>query len=363
MDRALALARRGEALASPNPMVGAVLVRNGKVVGEGFHKYDGRKHAEILALESAGSRSRGATLYVNLEPCSHHGRTAPCTKALIAAGVRRVVAAMRDPNRSVSGRGFRQLRAAGIKVEVGLREADARELNEAFARWIATRLPLVTLKSAMTVDGAIAWPRRTRKKFPRWISSRESRNEVQRMRHAADAILTGIGTVFADDPLLTDRTGRKRRRPLLRVVLDSRLRLPSRSRLARSASADVLIFTAARLNSPKAKQLQKAGVEVVRIRRTKSGLDIRAVLRELARREILSVMIEAGTAVNSSALLARIVDKLVIFGAEKVAGPGGKPWVTKRAAARLYTLSALRMQRFGPDRCFTGYLRDVYRNH
>jgi diaminohydroxyphosphoribosylaminopyrimidine deaminase / 5-amino-6-(5-phosphoribosylamino)uracil reductase len=363
MDRALALARRGEALASPNPRVGAVLVRNGRAVGEGFHAYDGIKHAEIIALERAGSKSRGTTLYINLEPCSHHGRTGPCTKALIAAGVRRVVAAMRDPNPKVAGSGFRQLRAAGIKVEVGLRQREAQELNEGFARWITARLPVVTLKSAMTLDGAIAWPTTPGKISARWITSRESRKVVQRMRHASDAVLTGIGTVLADDPLLTDRTGLPRCRPLLRVILDSRLRLPVRSKLVLSAKNDVLVFMAANLESPKSKQLRNSGIELVRIRRAKKGLDLRAVLRELARREILNVMIEAGTAVNSSALLARVVDKLVIFGAAKNAGPGGKPWVVKRVAAKVKKLSGLRVQRVGPDYCYTGYLRNVYRDH
>jgi len=363
MDRALELARFGEALASPNPMVGAVLVRNGRLVGEGFHTHDGIKHAEIIALERAGSKSRGATLYINLEPCSHYGRTAPCTIALIAARVRRVVAAMRDPNPKIAGRGFRELRAAGIDVEIGLHQREAQELNEGFARWITARLPFVTLKSAVTLDGAIAWPRTARKKLRRWITSAESRKEVQRMRHASGAILTGIGTVLADNPLLTDRTGLPRRRPLLRVILDSRLRLPARSKLVRSAKNDVLVFTTAMLESPKSKKLRKFGVELVRIPHGKNGLNLRAVLRELARREILDVMIEAGTDVNSSALLARVVDKLVIFGTEKVAGPGGKPWANKLVAEKIRKLSALRIQHIGPDYYYTGYLRDVYRDH
>ena len=363
MDRALELARRGAALASPNSMVGAVLVRNGRVVGEGFHTYQGIKHAEIVALESAKAKSRGATLYINLEPCSHHGRTGPCAKALIAADVRRVVAAMRDPNPKVAGRGFRQLRAVGVKVEIGLREREARELNEGFARWITVRLPFVTLKCAMTLDGAIAWPVNPRKKSPRWITSRQSRNEVQKMRHASDAVLTGIGTVLADNPMLTDRTKRPRRRRLLRVVLDSRLQLPIRSKLAQSVKNDVLVFTATSLESPKAKALQKAGVKLMRAKRTHSGLDVHAILRELARREIQNVMIEAGTAVNSSALLARAVDKLVIFGTDEIAGPGGKPWAEKRVTTKVKKLSALRIKHIGPDYCYTGYLRDVYRNH
>jgi diaminohydroxyphosphoribosylaminopyrimidine deaminase / 5-amino-6-(5-phosphoribosylamino)uracil reductase len=363
MDRALELARRGEALTNPNPMVGAVLVKNGRVVGEGFHTYQGIKHAEIIALESAGMNSRGATLYINLEPCSHQGRTPPCTKALISSGVRRVVAAMCDPNPKVAGRGFKQLRAAGIKVEIGLSEREARELNEGFARWITARLPFVTLKSAITLDGAIAWAANSRKKSPRWITSRESRKEVQKMRHASDAVLTGIGTVLADDPLLTDRTKRPRRRPLLRVVLDSRLHLPERSKLVRSAKHDLLVFTATNLNSPKAKQLKRAGVELMTASRTRGGMDIRTVVRELGRREIQNVMIEAGTAINSSALLARAVDKLVIFGTEKTAGTGGKPWAEKNVAAKLGKLSELRIRHVGPDYCYSGYLRDVYRNY
>jgi diaminohydroxyphosphoribosylaminopyrimidine deaminase/5-amino-6-(5-phosphoribosylamino)uracil reductase len=363
MDRALELARRGEALAGPNPMVGAVLVKDGRLVGKGFHTYQKIKHAEIIAIESAGKKTRGATLYVNLEPCSHHGRTPPCAKALIDAGVGRVVAAMRDPNPRVAGRGFKLLRAAGVKVEIGLRQREAQELNEGFARWITARLPLVTLKSAITLDGAIAWPPQARKKSPRWITSAESRNEVQKMRHASDAILTGIGTILADDPLLTDRTKLPRIRPLLRVILDSRLRLPVRSKLVRSAKNDVLVFTAAKLNSPKAVALQKAGVELFKVKRARGIVDIRPVLRELGRREIQNVMIEAGSKVNSAALLARVVDKLVIFGTDKIAGPGGKPWAEKRVADKVKKLCALRVQHVGPDYCYTGYLSDVYGNH
>ena len=265
MDRALELAARGEALTSPNPMVGAVLVRDGKIVGEGFHTYEGMRHAEIVALDAAGDDVRGTTLYINLEPCCTTGRTGPCTKSLIAAGVKRVVAAMPDPNPGVAGRGFQQLREAGIEVSVGLREPEARRLNEAFARWIVSKKPLVTLKSALTLDGQLVLPKSKGRTPPaeRWITSPESRAEVQRMRHASDALLTGIGTVLADDPLLTDRSDLPRRRNLLRVVMDSRLRIPLRSKLVRSAESDVLIFTRAKENSPKARALRRAGIEVV----------------------------------------------------------------------------------------------------
>ena len=410
MDRALALAARGVALTSPNPMVGAVLVRDGLVVGEGFHTYDGVRHAEIVALEAAVKRpaekhgglvdrafrhdiksaipsgvltpegaceaARGATLYINLEPCCHTGRTGPCTQALIAAGVSRVVAAMADPNPAVAGRGFKQLRAAGIEVSIGLREAEARRLAEAFAKWIVSRQPLVTLKSALTLDGQLVLPHprlsrshrggRARPPLPRialkdrWISSPESRSEVQRMRHASDALLTGIGTVLADDPLLTDRTGLPRRRKLLRVVMDSRLRLPLRSKLARSADKDLTVFTRAKEDSPKARALRRAGIEVVRVAGRGAKPDLRAVVEELGRREMLSVLLEAGATLNSAALSAGIVDKMRVFFAPKVAGFSGAGAASNgfQAARELHDLT---MAQFGADFAVEGYLHDVYR--
>src|SRR5438105_1722593 len=215
MQHALALARKGIGLVSPNPVVGCVIVREGQIVGEGFHQYDWRDHAEIVALKSAGDKARGATLYVTLEPCNHTGRTGPCTEAIIAAGVQRVVAAMEDPNPVNSSQGLERLRTAGIEVFTGVCEDEARRLNEAFACWIRTKKPFVTLKSALTLDGQLALPGQKAGKRREWISSEESRKEVQRMRHAADAVVTGIGTILADDPLLTDRTGVSRRRRLL----------------------------------------------------------------------------------------------------------------------------------------------------
>ena len=254
MDRALGLAAQGISLASPNPLVGAVLVRDGQVVGEAFHTYEGRKHAEVLALEvanaQAGNAARGATLYINLEPCCHQGRTGPCTEAISAAGIQRVVAAMADPNPQVSGRGFERLRQGGVEVETGLCREQAERLNESFACYIRTGLPLVTLKTAMTLDGKIAAPDDnsglSRAKPRGWVTSEEARAHVQRQRHAHDAILTGLGTILADDPLLTDRCGLPRRRPLLRVVLDSRLRIPATARLLGQADQegenDLVIF-------------------------------------------------------------------------------------------------------------------------
>jgi diaminohydroxyphosphoribosylaminopyrimidine deaminase/5-amino-6-(5-phosphoribosylamino)uracil reductase len=393
MDRALELAARGVTLTSPNPMVGAVLVREAgrgldlftlnpegepagiKIVGEGFHTYEGVRHAEIVALEAAGESARGATLYINLEPCCHKGRTGPCTNALISAGVKRVVAAMADPNPEVAGRGFKHLRAAGIEVSTGLREAEARRLAEAFAKWIVNRRPLVTLKSALTLDGQLVLPHPQRRARPalrgraalaarekkdRWISSPESRAEVQRMRHASDALLTGIGTVLGDDPLLTDRTGLPRRRKLLRVVMDSRLRLPLRSKLVRSADGDVLVFTRAREDAPKARALRRAGIEVVRVAGRGAKPDLRAVIAELGRREILSVLLEAGATLNSASLSAGIVDKMRVFLAPKIAGFKGAAAAPNgfQAACELHNIT---MAQFGADFAVEGYLHDVYR--
>jgi diaminohydroxyphosphoribosylaminopyrimidine deaminase/5-amino-6-(5-phosphoribosylamino)uracil reductase len=353
-----------------------VLVRDGRVIGEGFHTYDGKRHAEIVALDAAGESARGATLYINLEPCCHTGRTGPCTQAVIAARIARVVAAMADPNPAVAGRGFTQLRKAGIEVNVGLRESQAQRLNEAFACWIVSRRPLVTLKSALTLDGRLTLPsakkntgKSTRKKSSnpgkdRWISSPESRAEVQVMRHASDALLTGIGTALVDDPLLSDRTGMPRRRKLLRVVMDSRLRLPTHSKLVRSADGDVLVFTCAKEDSPKARALRRAGVEVVRLAGRGSRPALNEVMAELGRREILSVLLEAGAVLNSSALAAGIVDKIRVFLAPKIAGPAGKIAGASTASARLRAVQELRnvtIERFGPDFAIEGYLRDVYR--
>jgi len=363
MDRALALAARAVALASPNPMVGAVLVREGRVVGEGFHTYDGVRHAEIVALEAAGDAAKGATAYVTLEPCCHTGRTGPCTQALIQAGVKRVVAAMADPNPAVAGRGFQQLRKAGINVRTQIREAEAQRLNEAFARWIVSRRPLVTLKSAITLDGHLVLPDvpggGPRSKNFRWISSLKSRAEVQRMRHASDALLTGIGTVLLDDPLLTDRTGLPRRRKLLRVILDSKLRLPPKSRLVRSADGDVMVLTRAKADSPNARALRRAGVEVVRIPGRAPRPDLGATIAELGRREILSVLLEAGGTLNSAALAAGIVDKMRVFFAPVVAGSASTPEATERLRVMQY-LRNITVKPFGPDFAVEGYFRDVY---
>jgi diaminohydroxyphosphoribosylaminopyrimidine deaminase/5-amino-6-(5-phosphoribosylamino)uracil reductase len=370
MQHALALAAKGTSLASPNPMVGCVIVREGQIVGEGFHQYEWRDHAEIVALKTAGEKARGATLYVTLEPCNHTGRTGPCTEAIIAAGIQRVVAATEDPNPITTGRGFERLRAAGIEVFTGVAEDEARKLNEPFACWIRTKRPFVTLKSAMTFDGQLALPHAATKSRKNsaahqrfaWITSEESRAEVHHMRHASDALLTGIGTILADDPLLTDRSGLPRRRRMLRIILDSKLKLSPKSRIVETSDEDLLVFTAAPLKSPKSRKLQQHGVEIVRAGTFRGRLDLRFVLEELGRRDILSVLLEAGPTMNGAALAAGIVDKLMLFYAPKIAGDNRVPFALAPKLAHP-SLQNIRISQFGPDFAVEGYLHDVYRNH
>jgi diaminohydroxyphosphoribosylaminopyrimidine deaminase/5-amino-6-(5-phosphoribosylamino)uracil reductase len=356
MEHALDLARKGVGLASPNPTVGCVIVKDGAILGEGFHQYDRKDHAEIVALKQAGERARGATLYVTLEPCNHTGRTGPCSEAIIAAGISRVVAAMEDPNPKTSGMGFGRLREAGIEVQSGLLEAEAQNLNEAFSHWITTHKPFVTLKSALTLDGQLALPKSRKGKKQEWITSEESRAEVHRMRHASDALLTGIGTILADDPLLTDRSSLPRRRPLLRVILDTRLRLSPKSRIVQTADDDLLVLTAAPLKSPKARSLQNAGVEILNVKKSRGVLDLGAVLKELGRRDILNVLLEAGSHLNAASLSAGLVNKLVLFYAPKLAGNASVPFVTSDANA-IPSMRVTTIRQSGPDVSVVAYPR------
>jgi diaminohydroxyphosphoribosylaminopyrimidine deaminase/5-amino-6-(5-phosphoribosylamino)uracil reductase len=372
LRRALDLAGQGIGLASPNPCVGAVIVdQHGTIVGEGFHTYDGIRHAEIVAFEQAGERACGATLYINLEPCSHQGRTGPCADAVIAAGIRRVVASMSDPNPQVAGSGFERLRAAGVEVKIGDMNGEAKKLNESFARYIRHRVPLVTLKAAMTLDGKIAAPPSnslpiTNGTAPAtYITGELSRAHVQDLRHQHDAIMVGVGTVIADDPLLTDRSGKPRRRPLLRVVLDSRLRLPLESRLVKTVQDDLLVLCSF-AEEKKKRRLLNRGIQVEQIPRpTPEGHpDLKAVVQHLGAREIASLMIEGGAMVNGAALASGIVDKIFFYYAPRVLGgtnsvpfaaSNGFPNITD--AAKINRLS---LHRFGEDFAVEGYLRDPY---
>ncbi len=311
------LARQGLGRTSPNPAVGAVLVRDGAVVGRGFHTYAGVKHAEILALEDAGERARGSTLYINLEPCCHEGRTPPCTGALIQAGIARVVAAMEDPNPRVAGEGFRRLRAAGIATEIDAdATCEAQKLNEPFVHFMRTGRPLVTLKAAVTLDGKIAAPDDNRG----WITSETARAHVQQLRHLSDAILTGSGTVLADDCHLGDRTGLERSRPLLRIVVDSQLRVPLDSRMVTSAHGDVVLAATSAAPAERRRALESAGVAVWILDGPGGRVDLRGVVERLARESYLSLMIEAGSKVNWAALASGIADKIFFYYAPKILG-------------------------------------------
>jgi diaminohydroxyphosphoribosylaminopyrimidine deaminase/5-amino-6-(5-phosphoribosylamino)uracil reductase len=322
LTRALTLAREAAAFASPNPTVGCVIALGTSVLGEGAHRYDALDHAEIVALKQAGD-VRGATAYVTLEPCSHHGRTGPCADALIAAGIARCVVATVDPNPLVRGQGIARLRAAGIEVVLadGALAQLARRLNDAFAYAIQRQRPFVTLKAALSVDGKLAPPPATRTATaPHWITGTAARTDAQLLRHTADAIVTGIGTVLADDPLLTDRTGAARRRPLLRIVLDSELRIPLDSRLVRSAADDLLIACSDQAPLAAEYALLALGVQLLRLPLQEGRLDLNVLLLALAARSINSVLVEAGSAVNGSFLRAGLVDRLVLYFAERELG-------------------------------------------
>ncbi len=323
IQRALEIAEKGAGLTSPGAMAGAVIVNNGEVVGEGFYTYDGSRHAEIIALAQAGARARGATVYTSLEPCSHFGRTPPCAKALIDAGVARVVTAMKDPNPEVNGQGMAMLHDAGITVESGFMEEEARRLNEAFIVYKTAKRPFGLLKVAMTLDGKIA----TRTGESRWITSEQSRAMVQGLRHRCDAIVTGSGTALADQPLLTDRTGLPRRRPLLKVVLDRRERIETFS--------DALVF--------------------------RGSLD--ALIEELYRREVQSFIMECGPDLAFNALRHGLIDKMAVFIAPRILGGREIPAIGGAGIEKLADsigIDGWQTGHAGPDIVLTGY---VHRHH
>lgn len=375
MRRALDLARAGVGLVSPNPAVGAVVVdASGREAGAGTHTYDGVKHAEVLALEQAGQASRGGTLYLNLEPCSHQGRTSPCADAVIAAGIRRVVCSMQDPNPRVAGQGFANLRDAGIAVQVGLFEAEAKKLNESFAKYIQSGKPLVTLKSAMTLDGKIADASKPgtepgcampategARSGYHWITGEIARAHVQQLRHQSDAILAGVGTVLADDPLLTDRSGRPRRRKLLRVILDSYLRIPLTSRVIQTADNDVLVLCSIAEEQPR-QALEAKGIRVLQIASTDDGRpDLASIIKSLGELEITSLLIEGGALVNGAALASGQVDKVFLYYAPKIFGDGVVPFIAGESLhGKAQCVQKFELHRFGEDFAVEGYLRDPY---
>lgn len=335
-------------------MVGAVLVRDGKIVGKGYHRFAGGDHAEIAALKQAGVKSKGATLYITLEPCSHQGRTPPCTRALTHAGIKEVVAGTKDPNPLVAGRGFRQLRRAGIRVRVGLLEAECVELIVAFAKFITKRLPFVMLKLAATLDGKIA----TTTGEARWISGEESRKTVHRLRNEVDALLVGSVTVRADDPQLTCRVAGGRNP--WRVVLDSRLRLPLAAKILHQPDPEkTIVATAINASTKKARAIEALGAQVWRLPLRKGRIAWRPLLKKLASAGIVSVMIEGGAAVAASALKDKVVDKVWFFYAPKILGGDARVMIdglNLRRVRQAISLKRIEIKRSGADLLVIGYL-------
>jgi len=365
MAQALSLAESTSALASPNPQVGCVLVRAEKIIGEGAHLYSNRDHAEVVALQQAATARldpAGATAYVTLEPCSHYGRTGPCADALIAAGITRCVVATVDPNPAVSGRGLARLRAGGIQVLVGPGEERARALNNAFAFSIQHQRPFVTLKAALSVDGFLAPAAHSRTpNQPHWLTGPEARAQVQRLRHVSDAILTGIGTVLADEPALTDRTGLPRRRPLQRILLDSQLRLPLDSKLLNaSLERDLWVFTTAAAPKDKRQQLESLGVRVITV--ASPTIELVEVLQHLHQEQILSILLESGPHLNGAFLDRDLVDEAVLFYAPTELGIGSVPFAhgSHNPFQLEPRLTNLRKRTLGRDVCVSGLLHDPW---
>jgi diaminohydroxyphosphoribosylaminopyrimidine deaminase/5-amino-6-(5-phosphoribosylamino)uracil reductase len=352
MQRALELARRGIAVSSPNPAVGCVILdRDGQVAGEGWHEYDLLDHAEVAALKVAtqhgGEQVRGGTAYITLEPCNHTGRTGPCTEALIVAGINRVVAATIDPNPTVAGHGMERLRAAGIETVLGPCEAEARRLNEGFARWCQHRRPLVLMKVAMTLDGRIAPPPGLHTPHqPYWITCESSRQAVQTLRWHADAALTGVDTVVADDPMLTDRSGLRRRRPLLRVVLDSALRMPLDCKMVASAHDDVVVFTVSN-DQARIDALQSRGVRVEVLTAEAGRVPLAKVLDKLGEEGILTLLTETGTRLNTALLGAGLVDRVHLFVSPQIMGSDAVP--AFRGMAHAIHMAEVEVERYGND--------------
>lgn len=354
MRAAIGLARRAAGRTSPNPMVGAVVVRQGRIVGRGYHARAGGDHAEVRALRQAGEAARGATLYVNLEPCSHFGRTPPCVKAVVEAGVERVAAGMIDPNPRVAGSGVQALRRAGVRVDVPVREEECRRLNEAFVKHVTQGLPFVALKLAASLDGRIA----TAAGDSQWVTGPEARKFVHRLRNRYDAVLVGSGTVLADDPQLTCRLPGGR--DPWRVVLDGRLRTPATARLvAQPEPGKTVLVTGRDAPAARKKRLEDLGVQVWSFPMRQGRVAFRRVLRRLAREGVLSVMVEGGAVTAGRAISEKVVDKALCFYAPKFIGAEGLPMVGELGVTRLRRCPQLgnpEVRRLGDDILVSAYL-------
>ncbi len=357
MQRALDLAARAQGRTSPNPMVGAVVVKDNQMVGEGYHMKAGTPHAEVHALQAAGEAAQGATLYVNLEPCSHYGRTPPCADAIVQAGVKRVVVAGLDPNPRVSGRGLRILQDAGIEILTGVLEQEARKLNLAFLKYIQTKTPLVSLKVAMTLDGKIA----TSTGDSRWISGEASRKYVHQLRNIYDAIMVGIGTVLKDNPMLNTRLEEEDIRDPVRVIIDSKLDLPRSSNIVETARQQkTIVFCDQQADDTRQEFLEDAGCMVIRLAGENDKLPLEEVLRVLGEMGIMSLLVEGGGEINGYLIERGLIDKVYWFIAPKIIGGREAPTpVGGRGIQYLkdaLPLKSMEIQRFNEDIMITGYL-------
>lgn len=353
-ERALQIASLAVGQVSPSPLVGCVIVSgDGEIIGEGTYYYDDLIHAEVIALEQAGSRARGATAYVSLEPHAHHGRTPPCTEALIRAGIKRVVCPIEDPNPLVSGKGFRELRENGIEVVTGILKEEAARQNEKFIHWHKTGRPFVHLKMAISLDGRIA----TRTGDSRWITGEEARLRVHQLRHEYDAILVGSNTIVVDNPSLTDRSGKKRHRPLTRVVLDNSLRSSVESKIVLTADQMPTIIFSDSTDDDKIGLLVNEGVEVIYI--AEGGRNLQGVLRELAKRGIQSVLVEGGAETAGSFFDAKLIDKVSFFIAPIIIGGRDAPTAIGGQGAQqlssAMTIEDVEIRHHGRDIEVTGY--------
>jgi len=356
MKKAIALAKKGSFRVRPNPRVGCVLVKKGKIISEGYHQHFGGPHAEINALRVAGAKAKGSTMYTNLEPCCHYGKTPPCTELIIEAGVKEVVVGMVDPNPLVNGKGLRELKARGVKIKLGVLGEECAKLNECYIKYISRGLPFVILKSGMSLDGKIATPSGDSK----WITNEASRKYARTLRNEVDAILVGIDTVLQDDPdLLSSLSGK---RPI-RVVLDSHLRIPLHARVL-NPLAPTIVVAGKEADRNRIYNLQARGIEVLRIPRWKKyperGLDLRYLMKKLAKSGVASLLIEGGGKVNASALEMGLVDKVLFFIAPKIIG--GKNSVTPVEGegvdriGKAIKLKDIKVRRFGKDILFEGYI-------
>jgi len=357
MKRAIELAKRALGRTSPNPVVGAVIVQDGQIVGEGYHLLAGTPHAEIHALLKAGERAKGGTLYVTLEPCCHHGKTPPCVDAIIASGIRRVVAAVEDPNPQVSGQGIAKLRSAGIEVEVGVLREEAGRANEFFFKFITTGLPFVAVKTAMTLDGKIA----TRTGDSRWITGETARRFVHELRNIYDAVLVGVGTVIKDNPMLNTRLNVENKRDPIRIILDGKLEIPMDSQVVLTANHQyTLVVTSRKVDAGRITVLEETGVEVLQVGDNPEEIPLGPLLKELARLGITSILVEGGGQVNASFFEAGLVDKVYWFVAPKICGGKRAPTPVEGTGVEVMDeairLKQVQLEQFDDDILISGYL-------